>query len=119
MKKLIVLLVLVVILAGCDNAFRQDETGSSPFLEGVAVARKTNAVSAPINPYAGIIEIGLGMLTLAAGGGYVLKNKQLAKSDKKYRAHRQAGERIMRSKEPVKPMDVYAIIGEEREKVGL
>ena len=117
--KYVILLVLIVALAGCSDAFRQDETGSSPFLEGVAVARKANAVSAPINPYAGLIEIGLGLLTVAAGGGYIAKRKQLGVVAKKYKAHRNAGERIMRGSKPVDSETVYAIIGDERQKVGL
>jgi hypothetical protein len=119
MKKLIILMVLAVMLAGCQGVFEKDETGTSPALETVGKLRDANVASVPVNPYAHWIEIGLGIVTVVLGGSYVKQNKELKIKTKKYTAHKVAGERIMRSPEPVSSAEIYNIIGEERNNVGL
>lgn len=69
---------------------------------------------------AGVFCPEIALLLAAAGAGYgTIKSRKLTVTDKKYQAHRQAGERIMRSSEPVESNKVYAMIGEERQKLGL
>lgn len=69
---------------------------------------------------AGIFSPKIALLIAAGTAAWGATNKKkLTISDKKYEAHKRAGERIMRSSEPFAPNEVYAMIGEERQKVGL
>jgi hypothetical protein len=119
MKRIILLLVLAFMLAGCDDVFQQDETGNSPFLKGVETARAVNAVSVPVNPYAGLIEIGLGLVTIAAGGCYIKKRSELGVVAKKYQSHKVAVSDIMKEMTPEEQALLYEKIGSLRKKVGL
>ena len=119
MKKLIILLVLIVMLAGCDSIFKQDRPGSSPFTRSIGIARKANAASSPLNPYAGLIEIGLGLVTVIASGGYAIKSRQFVKADKKYTAHKRVLEAKMRELPQSASDGLYAEVGKERKKLGL
>jgi hypothetical protein len=113
--------------------------------EGVNVLQDASTVAAKAydekiqnnDPIGGWLKVGeivaglfcpeAALLLAAVGGGYgVIKKKEtkVIKSDnavlgKKYTAHKIAGERIMRSPEPLSSDRIYNIIGEERNNVGL
>jgi len=119
MKKYLVLLVLAVMLAGCEELIQKDADGNSPALDTVAGLRAANVASSPVNPYAPWIEIGLGLATVALGGSYVKKRKDFGVVDKKYQAHREVVAKKLRDLSANASADLYAEIGLARQKVGL
>ena len=119
MKKLVILIGLAVLLAGCQGVFEKDESGSSPALETVGKLRDANVASVPVNPYAHWVEIGLGLATVILGGSYVKKSKELDITGKKYAAVKVVIADEM-SNLPAKDAAVmYEKIGQERKKQGL
>jgi uncharacterized lipoprotein NlpE involved in copper resistance len=120
MKKLIILIVLAVMLTGCESWVQKDETGSSPALNTVEGLRTANVASVPINPYAPWVEIALGLATVVLGGSYVKQNKKLGVTEKKYSAHKKAVAAVIHDKTAkVDGDDLYNSIGKERSKLGI
>lgn len=82
MKKLLSILAIVVIVAGCtapqtvqqpDGTVSTNYVADPKLIAGIEVAKGINAATAPVNPFAGLIEIGLG--AVAVGAGWVAKRK--------------------------------------------
>ena len=121
MKKLIILIVLAVMLTGCESWVQKDVNGSSPALNTVEGLRVANVASVPINPYAPWVEIALGIATVVLGGSYVKQNKKLGVVDKKYSAHKKAVAAVINGElaETTTGPQLYASIGKEREKLGI
>jgi hypothetical protein len=117
MKKIIVLILLALTLAGCEGTFRQDDTGNSPFMAGIDIARKVNIASAPVNPYFGIIEAGLGATVLLAGGYAAMKRKDAIVANTKYQAHKQGTQAFMNKNSGAS--ELYDEIGKARAGKGI
>jgi len=114
-----ILIVSALLLVGCGSTFRQDETGSSPALRSISKLRAVNASVASVNPYAPLIEVGLGLATLLAGGSWLVKRNELAVKDIKYNAHKVVLEAVMRRATGEKADEIYDKVGKERLKLGL
>ena len=127
MKKVLILVVMMILMAGCSDALQQDENGNSPALETIGHLQAANAASAPVNPYAVFIATGLGIATVIAGGYGNAKRKaelrainEKAVSDQKYEAHKRAVEKVIHDKSAsVTGDDLYRMVGDERDKLGI
>lgn len=112
-----------VVLA--NEAIKESPT----LIEGVI---KANQVTAPVNPYAGIIDAVLKIIVgagVAGTAGMGIKAAKTAKEKKevednntylgaKYSAFKKAAD-LFRIKHPEVAKDHYAIVGEERAKAGV
>ena len=87
------------------------------FIQTIELIRAGNAASAPINPYAGPIEVGLGLLTAVAGIFAAKKSKDAKVATKKYTAHKIGVEKTMIDADPVIKRAMYENIGEARKSV--
>ena len=124
MRFSIVLLCLVSLsgclaLTGCCEAFNQDGQGNVPAQDFVTAVRTVNAASAPVNPLAIPIDIGLGLLSTVLFGVTVKKSRQLSTVGKKYEAHKRGVEATMREETPTNARLLYQAIGNERKKLGI
>ncbi|HBG28604.1 MAG: hypothetical protein A2Y10_08660 [Planctomycetes bacterium GWF2_41_51] len=111
------------IASAVKNAqYTNPQDGLTTVLEG---ARAANAASAPFNPYAPLIEIGLG-LAAATAAALAKRNAQKAtEAQAKYDAHKQGVELTMKQVSQSAVPEVKAIetqlyenIGEARKTVG-
>ena len=88
-------------------------------MAAIESARAANAVSAPVNPYAPVIEGVLGLAAIVAGGYGLKQHKDKTLVAKKYTAHKRGVEALMRDSKAEDAKIIYDAIGEERKKVGL
>jgi len=121
MKKFVLLcIVLLCFLAGCQIPQYEQENPTTGIVQAHASDDQIGGWLRAGEIVAGVLCPELALLLGVAGTAYgAIKKAKLTVTDKKYQAHKKAGERIMRSSEPVASNEVYAIIGEERQKIGL
>lgn len=93
---------------------------------GIEAARAANATLAPVNPYAGLVDAGLGIVASLAVAYGVKKRKDLntvnadlTTVSSKYKAHTRAVEGIMRDADSEHAADIYNRVGLERDKLYL
>ena len=89
-----------------DEKAREDKIGA--LIDAAIVA---NSASAPLNPYAGPIG---GVLAVVASGYAAVTKKSKNVVDKKYKAHKQGVEEVMRNADPRVADDIYNAIGKAR-----
>ncbi|MEN6386019.1 MAG: hypothetical protein ABFD79_12600 [Phycisphaerales bacterium] len=111
-----------VIADALKNAQYSGSDGLTTVLEG---ARAANAASAPFNPYAPLIEIGLGLAAATAAALAKRNAQKAAEAQAKYDAHKQGVELTMKQVSQSDIQDVRAVetqlyqnIGEARKAVG-
>lgn len=97
----------------------EEKQGEDKTIALIEAARRANEVSAPVNPYAPLIEGGLAIATALAGGYGILKKKEATTVGKKYDAHKKAAEKLMREGSTDEAKKIYDTIGAERAKVAI
>lgn len=95
----------------------EEKRAEDPVGATIEAMRKANVVSAPVNPYAPLIEGGLAIAAIVAGGYGAIKRKELSTISKKYDAHKQGTEAVMRSSDPAKAQQLYDEIGKARKEL--
>jgi len=100
---------------------RQSEDKTIAFIEA---AREANRISTPVNPYAPLIDAGLGIAAAIAGGYGLIKrketnttNEELTTVNQKYDAHKKAVETLMIESTPEAAKKIYDLVGAERAKI--
>ena len=90
MKKLLSLLTVVILLAGCtapqtvqqpDGTVSTNYVADPKLIAGIEVAKAVNTSTAPVNPFAGLIEVGLSAVAVGAGWFAKRKNDKAAASE--------------------------------------
>lgn len=113
------------MIVSANEAIKESPT----LIEGII---KANQVTAPLNPYAGVIDavlkviVGAGVVGTAGMGLKAAKTSKEKKKvendrdnfDKKYSAFKRASDRF-RLKHPESAEDHFKLVGEERVKVGI
>jgi len=114
------------ILADVTVAIANVQPSGNTFADWIAIARVINAGSAPLNPYAPVVEGILGILVLVGGIGTYLKDQKAKKNDAKYQAHKQGTELTMKEVSASTTPEVKAVetllyknIGEARANLGV
>jgi len=98
-----------------------EQSTDDKFVQTLELIRAANTASAPVNPYAGPVEIGLAALTGLAGMFAAKKSKDAKVQAQKYAAHKQGVEKTMKEMSAADLPDVrkmearlYENIGEAR-----
>jgi hypothetical protein len=119
----IVAMLTILLIPGCLDSEGQPPgdgvTRISPAIETITKLRTANLASVPVNPYAGLIEIGLGLTTVILGGSYIKKNIDSNKTNKKYKAHKQGVVAFMRDSQPATADGLYQEIATARKNNGI
>ena len=97
----------------------EEKRAEDPVMAIIEAATKANEISAGINPYSSLIDIGLAMAAALAVAYAGMKNKQLSKVSKKYKIHKEVVNQIIVDSEPEKAQELYDKIGIKREEAGL
>jgi len=94
-------------------------TGEEEIQRWLELARAANEGSAPINPYAPYIEIGLGGLASVAAYFAARKAKEAKTAGSKYAAHKAGVERAKLDLTAESNKVIYDAIGDARSKLGV
>ena len=97
----------------------EQKRAEDPVMAIIDAVKKANEVSAGINPYSPLIDIGLGMATALAVAYASMKKKQLTTVSTKYKIHKEVVNQIIVDSEPEKAQKLYDKIGIKREAAGL
>ena len=113
-------IVDVAQIAAAEAARVYDEKASEgKIIAAIEAARAANTASAAVNPYAPLIDAGLGIAAIIAGAYGYKEHKEKVKTGKKYTAHKRAAEKLMRETSIADATKIYDAIGAERKKIGI
>ncbi len=124
MRKIFIVMLFGLMLSGCcshhlDSKGLSDKPVNEQIGAVVSAVRTANIATAPLNPYAPVIEGVLGTIALALGVfGYKMSGA-LKAVGLKYEAHKRAVEAEMRSASPQDAEAIYESVGSERKKLGI